>query len=72
MTEGIMKVHRDIPGVEYWYDPHMRCWYSAPCDEEGNLADSQNAYTKSEIIEIAKAQAEWRNDYLANPDWKAP
>lgn len=49
-----MKVHRDIPGVEYWYDPHCRCWFAARVDSVGNLGPSVNAYTRREILRLIK------------------
>ena len=50
-----MKVYTDIAGHEYWYDASQRCWYCAAVNEDGDLGESQSAYTKEEIIDIAEA-----------------
>lgn len=45
-----MRVHRDIPGVEFWYNPNTRAWYAATVDAGGNLGESVNAYTRQEVL----------------------
>lgn len=47
-----MKIHHDIVGVEYWYDPHYRCWFVCTVDSDGNLGPSQDAYTRKEIRQM--------------------
>jgi hypothetical protein len=49
-----MKIHKDIPGVEYWWDHYVRTWYAATVDSKGNLGPTVDAYTKREIIKLAK------------------
>lgn len=39
---------------EYWYDRQYRVWYAAEIDNEGNLGDSINAYTKGWVVEYIK------------------
>lgn len=39
---------------EYWYDRQYRVWYAAEIDNEGNLGESINAYTKGWIVEYIK------------------
>lgn len=51
------KIYHDIPGVEYWYDCYVKCWFAATVDKEENLGPTSDAYTKTEIIEIAKELA---------------
>ena len=53
-----MKIRR-IGNVQYWYDGNagVRCWWAAEFDAEGNqVGDAVDAYTKDEIVQIAK---EW-------------
>lgn len=57
-----MKVYRNIPHVEYWYDRSTQCWWCMNVDDEGNqVGDAANAYTKQEIVDIAHGMCD---DYI--------
>lgn len=49
-----MKIHKDIAGYEYWYDPQIRSWYAAVVDSVGNILRCVDCYTKKEIIFLIK------------------
>ena len=49
-----MKIHRDIKGTEYWYDPQCHCWFGAKVDQEGNITNTLDAYKKEDIKTILK------------------
>lgn len=57
-----MKIHKNISGVEYWFDRTNnggRSWWAIKVDKEGNqIGDAKFAADKKGIIAITKELAE--------------
>lgn len=52
-----MKVHRDIPGWEYWWDASWRTWCAMQVDGQGNqIGDCQYEYTRREIVDLIRVR----------------
>lgn len=48
------KIYTPHPGVEYWYDRHVRVWYARLLDAEGNqIGAAIDAYTRGGIVDFA-------------------
>ncbi len=49
-----MKIHK-IQNVEYWYDPHTKCWWAMKVDQDGHqIGAAEHSYDRAGILDEAR------------------
>ena len=47
------KIYTDVPGAQYWYDRHTRCWWAMAIDSVGNQLGPGDHHSKKDGIRLA-------------------